>query len=209
MDTDATVFIVDSDQAVLAGLAAVCKADGLNVQTYRSTLRFLLEYDADQPGCVVLELRMPEMDGMELQEKLTDRQVVIPVIFTGVDLDTPTVVLAMKRGAFDIIEKPFENQVVLGRVREAILQDGRIRQKREDRQRIEIRFAELTKRERQVMDFIVAGKTTKRIAYELAVSTKTIDFHRINLMRKLNINSVAELVRMALTVGKGDSPGNC
>ncbi len=200
MSTEATVFVVDDDDAVRQALELLLESVGLTAQTYASAEDFLQAYDASQSGCLVLDVRMPGTSGLALQELLAARGVDIPIIFITGHGDVSTAVRAMKAHAFDFIEKPFNDQDLLDRIHEAILQDARKRQERASSTEIAERVATLTRREREIMGMIVEGKTGKIMASALQISEKTVQTHRARVMEKMRAQSVAELVKMAARV---------
>ncbi len=200
MSTEATVFVVDDDDAVRQALDLLLESVGLSAKTYASAEDFLLDYDAGQPGCLVLDVRMPGTSGLALQEQLAERGVEIPIIFVTGHGDVSTAVRAMKAHAFDFIEKPFNDQDLLDRIHEAIAQDAKKRRERASSTEIAGRVNTLTRREREIMDMIVEGKTGKVMASKLRISEKTVQTHRARVMEKMRAQSVAELVKMAARV---------
>ncbi len=200
MSTEATVFVVDDDDAVRQALDLLLESVGLTAQTYASAEDFLQAYDASQPGCLVLDVRMPGTSGLALQELLAAKDVNIPIIFITGHGDVSTAVRAMKAHAFDFIEKPFNDQDLLDRIHEAILKDAGERQESEHSTEIADRVATLTRREHEIMAMIVEGKTGKVMASTLKISEKTVQTHRARVMKKMRAQSVAELVKMAATV---------
>ncbi len=201
MSTEATVFVVDDDDAVRQALELLLESVGLAAQTYASAEDFLQGYDTGRPGCLVLDVRMPGTSGLALQELLAAKGVDIPIIFITGHGDVSTAVRAMKAHAFDFIEKPFNDQDLLDRIHEAILQDARRRQESARIMEIAERVATLTRREREIMAMIVEGKTGKIMASALKISEKTVQTHRARVMEKMRAQSVAELVKMAARVG--------
>jgi len=195
------VFVVDDDPAVLNGLRLLMKSVGMSVETYLNAQDFLNSYDSAQPGCLVLDVRMPGMSGLELQETLEKRDVDLPVIIVTGFGDVPVAVQALKKGAVDFIEKPFSDQVLLDQIQNAIAEDALTRQKRAKREAAASRLVLLTPREREVMNAVIAGKLNKVIARELGISQKTVEFHRAHVMEKMGVNSVAELVRFVIDAG--------
>ncbi len=200
MSTEATVFVVDDDEAVRQALELLLESVGLAAQTHASAEDFLRAYDASRPGCLVLDVRMPGTSGLALQELLAAKGVDIPIIFITGHGDVSTAVRAMKAHAFDFIEKPFNDQDLLDRIHEAILQDARRRQVSALSTEIAERVATLTRREREIMAMIVEGKTGKIMASALQISEKTVQTHRARVMEKMRAQSVAELVKMAARV---------
>lgn len=195
-----TVFIVDDEADIRDALRLLLNSVGLNVETFGSAREFLETYNPDQPGCLVLDVRMPGMCGPELQEKLHAKQVHIPIIIITGYGDVPTAVRTMKAGAIDVIEKPFNDQTLLDRVQQALEQDQRQREEQHEREEISIRLARLTSRERDVVEGVVAGKLNKVIAADLGLSTRTVEVHRSRIMKKTQSDSVPTLVRMVLLV---------
>jgi two-component system response regulator FixJ len=194
--TDATVFVVDDDQAVRDSLQQLLQAVGLRVQTYVSARDFLLAYRPDTPGCLVLDIRMPGMGGLDLQAQLVEQGVQLPIIFLTGHGDVPAAVRALKAGAMDFLQKPVNSQSLLDLVQQAIRRDGEARAQSAERSEVVRRLATLTPREREVLDRMVAGKANKVIAVELAISERTVEFHRGKIMKKMCARSLAELVNM-------------
>jgi len=191
-----TVFVVDDQPAVRHSLRWLITSAGLHVETYATAQEFLAHYDPAQPGCLVVDVRMPGMSGPDLQEELAARGIQMPIIFMTAYADTATAGRVLKMGAEDFLQKPFSNQTILDRIRRAIAADAENRRRCTDAQSLAARVARLTARERQVAALVVVGKTNKAIAQELAVSEKTVEFHRANAMSKLGAHSLAELVQM-------------
>jgi two-component system, LuxR family, response regulator FixJ len=205
--TDATVFVVDDDQAVRDGLRQLLQAVGLRVQTYASARDFLTTYQPDTPGCLVLDIRMPGMGGLDLQAQLVQEGVRLPVIFLTGHGDVPAAVRALKAGAMDFLQKPVNSQSLLDLVQQAIRRDAEARATSAEQAEITRRLATLTAREREVLDRMVAGKANKVIAVELAISERTVEFHRGKIMRKMHARSLAELVNIVNTHRVGPSLG--
>jgi FixJ family two-component response regulator len=176
---------------------------GLNAVGYASALEFLQRYRAGGPGCLVLDVRMPGMSGLELQEKLARDRVALPVIIMTGHGDVPMAVRALKAGALDFIEKPFNDQTLLDRINEAIEQCERTLDVAAERAKVAARHAALTPREREVMTLVVAGRLNKLIADELGLSTRTVEIHRARIMDKMEAKSLSHLVRMALLLEAG------
>jgi two-component system response regulator FixJ len=204
----ATVFVVDDDPAVRKSLETLLKSVGLNVETFRSAQEFLAGYDAARPGCLVLDVRMPGMSGLELQRTLRERGLDIPTIIVTGHGDVPVAVRALKDGALEFLEKPFSKQILLEYISQALKRDAAGRDRRGQHQELAARLARLTDRERQVMDLVVAGKVSKEVAAALGLSKKTVDVHRARVMQKLRVESVAELVELVVTsrLGAATSP---
>ena len=190
-----TVFVVDDDEAICQSLCLLIEDIGLNVKTFGGAREFLAHYDPSQPGCLVLDVRMSGMSGLELQARLRELNMEIPIVIITGHGDVPMAVEAMKAGAMDFIEKPFRDQVLLDSIQRAVELDRRIRAARQQSEGFQSRIEDLTRRERQVMDLLVLGKSNKTIAYELGISQKTVDFHRTNVLAKTEVASVVELVR--------------
>lgn len=206
MSSEPTVFVVDDDSEVRDTLKWLVESVGLNIETFASAQDFLNAYDPSRPGCLVTDVRMPGMSGIELQEKLMAEEVTLPIIVVSGYADVPTAVRSMKGGAIDFVEKPFNEQMMLERIQLSILEDARLRQKRAQRERAQARLESLTPREHQVMDLVILGKSNKQIARELDISPKTVEVHRSHVMAKMEAHSLAELVviaeRIANTKGK-------
>jgi len=203
MQTDPTVFLVDDDEAVRASLARFLTASGLQVRSFSSAQEFLAEMDRDCPGCLLLDLRMPEIDGLELQEALSDGSSTYPIIFLTGHGSVPESVAAMKAGATDFFEKPAEPVELLAAVHRAIELDARQRKEQLELADLERRLDSLTPREREVFERVVEGRLNKQVAYELGVSEKTVKVHRGRVMEKMEAPSLAELARFAERLGIG------
>ena len=202
IQSEPTVFIVDDDSSVLKGLSRLMKSVELNEETYSSAQDFLDSYNPEQPGCLLIDMRMPGISGLELQEILQSMNILIPtIIITGYG-EVTDAVQAMKNGAIDFIEKPFKGQYLLDQVHKAIAEDAQIRKKQAQQQVVSASLALLTAREREVMDLVIAGKANKVIALELGLSMKTVEFHRAHVMKKMKVDSVAELVDMCISATK-------
>jgi FixJ family two-component response regulator len=201
MAIEPTVFVVDDDPAVRESLRWLIESVGLCVSTYGSAGGFLDAYDPHTPGCLVLDVRMPGKSGLKLQEELAARGINIPIIFITGYGDIPVAVRAMKAGAVDFIEKPFDDQALLDLIQKCIERDAQMRLREERHAEALTRLAALTPRERQVMEMVVAGGTNKVIAKHLKVSSKTVEAHRGRVMDKMLASNVAELVRIAMDAG--------
>jgi two-component system, LuxR family, response regulator FixJ len=202
-----TVYIVDDDEAVRRGLSALLSAKGYKVETFASAEAFLAHAPAPPPACLLADIRMPGMSGLELQQQLNLRGAVIPVIFMTGHGDIPMAVEAMQHGAFDFLQKPFRDQDLLDRIQRAIAKDGELRKSLGEHARIKTHLDSLTPREREVLDLMTKGKQNKVIAQDLSVSPRTIEIHRARVMEKMNAQSVAELVRMMLDLDHAASAG--
>jgi two-component system response regulator FixJ len=193
-----TVFIVDDDEAVRSSLRLLLKSVGLAPTALASAREFLDEYDPAQPGCLVLDVRMPDMSGLELQEKLNLQGAVIPVIFITGHGDVPMAVEAMRAGACDFLQKPFRDQDLIDRIQRALQKDQANRAALNERSLIRERSETLTPREREVLALVASGKPNKVMAAELGVSQRTIEIHRGRVMEKMGAASLAQLVRMVM-----------
>jgi len=191
-----TVHVVDDDLAVRSALALLLRAEGLAVRAYADAASFLAGCDPSAPGCVVADLDMPGMSGLELQERLLERGSPLPVIILTGHGDVPAAVRALKRGAVDFVEKPYDPGALIATIREALERDRRRRASAAEAARVAARAAALTPREREVMERVAAGAASKVIAAELAISERTVELHRARMMRKMGARSLAELVRM-------------
>jgi RNA polymerase sigma factor (sigma-70 family) len=194
----ATVFVIDDDEAVRDSLRLLLKSVGLPVRTCASAQEFLPDYDPRQPGCLVLDIRMPGMSGLELQQQLNVRGATIPVVFVTGHGDIPMAVEAMQHGAFDFLQKPFRDQDLIDRVQRALQRDAAIRTQLQAADRIRELIASLTPREREVLELVAAGKPNKVMAADLGVSQRTIEIHRARVMEKMQARSLAQLVRMMM-----------
>jgi FixJ family two-component response regulator len=196
------VFIVDDDEAVRSSLRLLLKSVGLVPSALGSAREFLDKYDPAQPGCLVLDVRMPEMSGLELQEKLNLQGAVIPVIFITGHGDVPMAVEAMQAGAFDFLQKPFRDQDLIDRIQRALEKDRGNRAALDERGLIRERLESLTPREREVLTLVTSGKPNKIMAADLGVSQRTVEIHRARVMEKMGASSLAQLVRMVMDLGK-------
>jgi len=194
------VFIVDDDEAVRDSLRLLLKSVGLNPVTLASAHEFLEVYDPDQPGCVVLDVRMPQMSGLEVQEQLNLRGAIVPVIFITGHGDIPMAVEAMQAGAFDFLQKPFRDQDLIDRIQRALAKDRANRDYLSQRGQVRERLESLTPREREVLTLVIAGRQNKIMAADLGVSQRTVEIHRSRVMEKMGATSLAQLVRMMMDV---------
>lgn len=193
MHTDATVFLVDDDEASLRSTRWLLESEGFAVETYASATEYLDAYDPQKPGCLVLDIRMPEMDGLELQERLVSAGEHIPIIFVTAYADVPTCVRAMRAGAVDFLEKPVDGQLLLKRIRCALEADSHRRSQGASRAEIETRIKQLSPREREVAKLLHEGKSIKCIAAQLGISVRTALKHRVRIMEKLGRDSDGEI----------------
>jgi two-component system response regulator FixJ len=206
MSKPPTVFVVDDDQAMRDSLRFLIESIGLEVKCHASAEDFLVGYDASLPGCIVLDVRMPGLSGLELLERLEEGRFRPPVVLITGHGDIPMSVRALKAGAFDFIEKPFSDQVLLERIQQALSHDGERRDDLLVVVEIEGRYGRLTTREREVFEIVVEGKPNKVIATDLGLSQKTIEVHRAHVMEKMEAESFADLVKMAMRIGKTGDP---
>ena len=198
MKKNPMVMVVDDDSGVRNVMRILLKSVGLEATLYASAQEFLAAWQPAQPGCLVLDIRMPGMSGLELQQQLNLRGAVVPVIFMTGHGDIPMAVEAMQHGAFDFLQKPFRDQDLLDRIQRAIARDAELRVSLGEHARIKSYLETLTPREREVLDLMTQGKQNKAIAQDLGVSPRTVEIHRARVMEKMNAQSVAELVRMML-----------
>ena len=193
-----TIYVVDDDEGVRNSLRFLLKSVGLSARTLASAREFLETYKPGQPGCVVLDVRMPGMSGLELQQQLNLRGATVPVIFITGHGDIPMAVEAMQHGAFDFLQKPFRDQDLIDRIQRALERDARQRAALNQYERIRARFQTLTPREREVLTLMTSGKPNKVMAADLGVSQRTVEIHRARVMEKTGAASLAQLVRMAM-----------
>lgn len=202
-DQTPTVFIVDDDEAVRESLGLLLESVDQPSSGYASATEFLEAYDNDMAGCIVLDIRMPGMNGMELQKKLNDVNSILPIIFVTGHGDVPMAVEAMQHGAVDFIQKPYREQDLLDKINQALALDQRQRADLKEKQEIIKRIDTLTPREKEVMDMMIEGNANKVIAIDLGISQRTVEIHRSRVMEKMNTHSLAHLVRMVLAT-RGD-----
>ncbi|MCW8828675.1 MAG: response regulator transcription factor [Gammaproteobacteria bacterium] len=200
MTEPGTVFVIDDDEAVRDSLSWLVRSAGLQAETFASAALFLRDFGEDRPGCLVLDIRMPGMNGLELQSVLRERQFRLPIIIISGHADVPMAVRALKAGAFDFIEKPFNDQLLLDLVQRALEQDRSQRKNMAEVEQWRARIDSLTPREREVLNWVVSGASNKQISAELGVSLKTVEAHRARVMAKLQADSLSHLVRMAVSV---------
>jgi RNA polymerase sigma factor (sigma-70 family) len=201
LSREPTVFVVDDDAALRKSLCWLIESINLKVKTFSSARAFLDSYDPQTPGCLVLDVRMPGMSGLELQAKLSTDGVAIPIIVITGYGDVPMAVRAMRAGAVDFIEKPVSDQVLLDRIQQAIAEDSKRRAARQEQAEFHERLELLTPREREVLRMVVAGLSSREIGEQLDVSFKTIEAHRAKIMKKMEATGVPHLVRMAIQAG--------
>lgn len=204
-DLDAKIYIVDDDEAFRDSLRWLLESNGFEIELFTSAKEFLDSCNSGKPGCVVLDIRMPGMTGLELQEKLNKKGIRTPVIFVTGHGDIPMAVSAVKRGAMDFIEKPFNESEMLELIRNALVLDTQQREADKQQAVIYSRLAKLTSREREVMECVIAGKSNKLIADQFGIAVKTVEAHRAKVMDKMEANSLADLVHQVVNkhVGNG------
>jgi len=196
-----TVYVIDDDEAVRHSLAFLLRAARLEVKTFESAASFLEVASDIKSGCVITDVRMPEITGTDLLRRLKDLKIGLPVIAITGHGDVPLAVEAMKLGAVDFLEKPFDDEVLLASVRAALKQDESNSKRQSEHEEIEKRLAALSNRERDVLEGLVAGHANKRIAFDHGISPRTVEIYRSNLMTKMQAGSLSDLVRMALISG--------
>jgi two-component system response regulator FixJ len=208
---DETVFVVDDDAGARDSLCALLESAGVASEAHESARGFLAAYQPGRAGCLIADIRMPDMDGLELQEELNRRNAGLPVIVVTGHADVPLAVRAMKAGAVDLIEKPYDDDLLLATVRRALAQALSAREQAAAADSAKTRIANLSARERQVLELLVAGQPNKIIAFELDISPRTVEIHRAHVMEKMEARSLSDLVRAAIAAGisgtgkKGDS----
>ena len=198
------VYVVDDDEGMRRALTVLMTTVGYNAVAFAKAADFLAKFDPDQHGCAVLDVRMPEMSGLEVQQQLNRSGALLPLIMVTGHGDIPMAVQAMKDGAFDFLQKPFRDQELLDRINAALKQDSENRAMLEQQADLKRRAESLTPREREVMNLVVDGKANKVIAIDLGLSERTVEIHRANVMEKMGARSVAHLVKMQLKLtGEG------
>jgi two-component system response regulator FixJ len=195
------VHVIDDDEAARQSLAFLLRANAIEVQTYDSGTGFLAALPRLKSGCVITDVRMPEISGIELLRRLKELKVFLPVIVITGHGDVPLAVEAMKFGAADFLEKPFDDEILLAAVRSALNRQDSDGKRQAERAAIDDRLAALSNREREVLEGLVAGRANKQIAFDLGISPRTVEIYRANLMTKMQAASLSELVRMALVAG--------
>ena len=198
MARQTTVFIVDDDNAVRGSLRLLLKSAGLPAVAHASAKEFLDNWHPEQPGCLILDVRMPGMSGIELQSELNRRGAIIPVIFVSGHGDIPMAVEAIQHGAFDFLPKPFSDKDLIDRVQRALAADAENRKALVEKDTLRSRYDSLTPREQEVLVLVTQGKANKVMAGDLGVSQRTVEIHRARVMEKMGANSLAQLVRMTI-----------
>jgi len=202
-----TAYVVDDDESVRTLWRWLMESNGIAVQTYSSAAAFIQAYRRGDPGCLVLDVRLPGMSGPELQEYLRREAIEIPIVFVSGHADVPTAVNAIKGGAVDFIPKPFGYREMLSVIEKAFRRDTELRERQARRAQIAERLATLTEREKGVLQRIIEGKANKVMAAELDISVKTVEVHRAKVMEKMGVDSVAELVQCILGFSLMEAPG--
>lgn len=193
---DATVYVVDDDPLIREALEQLIKSVGLKAYAFSSAREFLEKDLPDEPSCLILDIRMPGLSGLDLQDELTKRGLTIPVIFITGHGTVPMSVRAMKAGAVDFLQKPFEDQELLDAINNAIEQNKQTRKEQAEKRQIKRRVESLTSREHEVLVLVAAGMLNKQIAYDLKISENTVKTHRVRIMKKMKVESLADLVRI-------------
>lgn len=198
MDDKQTVHVVDDDEGVREGLSLLLETVGQSCELYESAIDFLKAYDENWGGCLVLDIRMPRMTGLDLQKKLIDMGSRLPIIFITGHGDIPMAVEAMRRGAVDFIRKPFREHDLLDRINEALAVDDTVRKLALDREEVQEKLSSLSEREREVFERVADGEMNKVIAADLGISERTVEVHRGAVMKKLDVKTLAQLVRIKI-----------
>ncbi len=205
--TEYPIYLVDDDAAVRRSVGFMLKTSGHKVETYVDGYEFLKELRSLEPGCVLLDIQMPKSDGLEVQAELRDRGVAFPIVVMTGHGDVDVAVRAMKAGAVDFIEKPFAKETMLEAVGEAFERLDRSDAKSRRRQEAEMLLNGLTPREREVLEGLAQGHPNKTIGYDLGISSRTVEIHRANLMKKLDVYNLSDLLRIAFAAGVGEEAG--
>jgi two-component system response regulator FixJ len=199
-DKNETVFVVDDDPDVRDSLSVLLSSANFQVETFDSARAFLASDALGRAGCLVADVRMPDMDGLELQEEIGKRKSKLPVIIITGHGDVPLAVRAMKAGAVDFLEKPFEEERLIGSIKRAMTANSAMQSQAKAVEIVSARIAQLTGREREVLSLVVAGRANKEIARALNISPRTVEIHRAHVMEKMEADSLAELVRLTMTI---------
>ena len=200
MATAAVVYVVDDEEPICDSIALLLKSVGIETRTYTDPQKFLSEFDSKAGGCLIVDVRMPGMSGLELQHELNRRNSTLPVIFITGHGDVPMAVEAMHAGASDFLQKPFKDDDLIRRVQKALEQNARDRDLLLQREEIQRRWQELTPRERDVADRIANGKANKVVASECGISERTVELHRARILQKMGVRSLAQLVQLMLAI---------
>lgn len=194
--TDQTVYIIDDDDAVKGCICELVKSVGLQAQTFSNALEFLDHYNVNMSGCIVLDVRMAMMSGLELQRNLNTMNSILPIIFVSGHADVPMAVEALKAGAFDFVQKPYRNQSLLETINAALDKDSQSREILTTKCNVDEKFTSLTSREREVVDLLISGNNTKQIAKVLNISPRTVEIHRQKALKKFSVDSLAGLLKL-------------
>ena len=204
--TESTVHVVDDDESFLTAMSRLLRASGFRTQTYSSARAFLAQGCDDEPGCVVVDLRMPDLGGLDLQSALAHSRNPLPVLFLTGHADTTSTVRAMRGGAEDFLEKTASKELVLDAVRRALARDRQEREERSHRDELRARFAGISSREREVLRHVLRGRLNKQIAGDLGIHERTVKVHRKSIMTKLSVRSVAALAQLSQEAGLSAEP---
>jgi two-component system, LuxR family, response regulator FixJ len=204
-DSEATLYVVDDDSTVREYVTWLLESAGWAVKTYDSAQSFLDDYTPTSPGCLITDVNMPGLSGLDLQRELANRSISLPIIMISAFAEVPMAVRAMRDGAIDFLEKPFDGQTLIERVRNAVAADRQRREEEAERAAVTTALAKLTPRQRAVLDGLAEGKPSKIIAADLGVSPRTVDVHRFRLMHQLGAQSLPDLFRLVLLVRGGSS----
>ncbi len=207
-ERNAVIAIVDDDLSLRRSLQRLIRSAGWNAESFASAQEFLARPGAEAPSCLVLDLQMPGLSGLDLQKRMAEIGLEIPIVFLTGHGDIPASVQAMKAGAVEFLTKPFDEEDLFQAIQEAIERDRRTRQQRAEKRELKNRYASLTAREREIMEQVISGKLNKQIAAELSITEFTVKFHRGHIMRKMQADSLADLVRMAGNLGMGSDKGS-
>jgi two-component system response regulator FixJ len=199
--SNSVVYLVDDEFAIRDSLTLLLESAGQPVKSFDSAQAFLEDYDPEQAGCLLLDVRMPLMSGFELQEKLSEKNITLPIIFISGNADIPDSAKAFRAGAVDFLEKPFDYQILLQRIQEAINKDRETRAQSIEKRRVQKRLDQLTNREKEVLRLIVSSYSSKEAAKILNISNRTIEVHRANIMEKMQAENLSELMVMAMQSG--------
>jgi two-component system, LuxR family, response regulator FixJ len=198
-----TVFLVDDDQALCAATTRLLDACGFKVRAFTSAESFMSQFDSKEPGCLLLDLRMPGQSGLELQQTLLEQRVEIPIVFLTGHADVPTSVYAMRKGAVDFLQKPASEEHLIAALERALVRDQEQRKQFAEHAALRKRYERLTPREREVFSEVVAGQRNKQTAFSLGIAERTVKLHRSRVLEKMEADSLADLVRMAEYLGLG------
>jgi FixJ family two-component response regulator len=207
-ETEAVIAIVDDDPSVRRGLQRLIRSAGWKTETFASAQEFLVRCQSDSPNCVLLDLQMPGLSGLDLQKRMTEVELGVPIIFLTGHGDIPASVQAMKSGAVEFLTKPVDEEELLQAIQEAVERDRRTRQQRAEMSELRGRYKSLTAREQEVMEQVISGMLNKQIAAEMNITEDTVKFHRGHIMRKMRADSLADLVRMAGDLGIRSDKGS-